>query len=89
MEHHADPKLEDSSVTVNLDGEETDVKTSLDTVTWSRSHAKTMHNVSTSSKIISACVQKERMAKSVKTHQTVVLVTHALTEAFAMIVALP
>jgi len=75
-------------VTVNLDGEETDVKTSLDTVTWSHFHVKTMHNVSTSSKTISACVQKERMAKSAKMHQTVVLVTHVLTEVFAMIVAL-
>jgi hypothetical protein len=87
-EHLADPKWEDSFVTVNLDGEETDVKISLDTVIWSRFHAKTMHNVSTSSKTISACVQKERMAKSVKMHQTVVLVTHVLMEVFAMIVAL-
>jgi hypothetical protein len=88
MEHHADPKLEDSYVTANLDGAEIDVKISLDTVTWSRSRAKTMHNVLTSSKTISACVQKERMVKSVKMHQTVVLVTHVLTEVFAMIVAL-
>ena len=88
MEPHADLRLEDSFVTANLDGEENDVKTSLGTVTWSRSHVKTMHNALTSSKIISACVQKERMAKSVKTHQTVVLVTHVLMEVFAMIVAL-
>jgi hypothetical protein len=88
MEHHADPKLEDSYVTANLDGAEIDVKISLDTVTWSRSRAKTMHNALTSSKTISASVQKERMAKNVKTHQTAVSVTHVLTEVFAMIVAL-
>ena len=88
MERHADLKLEDSYATANLDGEENDVKTSLDTVTSSRFHVKTMHNALTSSKTTSASAQKERMAKSVKTHQTDVLVTHALTEAFAMTVAL-